>query len=544
MKQLGPYRLLAELGAGGMGSVYLAVHRGIGGFEKRVALKTIRADVAGDAQFIRMLVDEARLTVQLTHPGIVQVMDLAESEGTHYIVMEYVDGVTVSDLTSDGARLDLDEITHLGMEAARALAYAHRKKGNDGEPLHIVHRDISGQNLLVSSEGLVKVLDFGIAKAASNRHQTQMGVLKGKLAYMSPEQALGKPLDGRSDLFSLGIVLWELAVGRPLFDGSTDIQTLLQVQKCEVEPPSRLVEGFPEALEKILLHCLAREAEDRYADGDQVADDLADFLRSHAGSPAPRERLAGRVRQRLAKRERPAVPDESAQTRLEAVGATVQVRLPQASEDTAPKMKPALSRKKKLAVGAFVAAVFAVTAIGAMQNRTASSEDKGAVTATVAPLPETPADSAPPSQAEPRRVVTSRTQDSPEEPVAAKSISAKTGPAPAVAASEKSVRDAGRKPSPAPKPAPRAPAKPVVAAAVVAPAPERIANGYLSLNATPWGRVYINGALIAESTPVLKHELPAGRHRVVVVNTDLPARKEIEVNIEPGKHLRELITLP
>ncbi len=625
MNRIGPYSLLAELGEGGMGSVYLGLHRGIGGFEKKVAIKCLRSELTDDDQFVRMLIDEARLTVQLTHPNIVQVIDLSEADGMHYLVMEYVEGVTVGALAGDDNPLAIDEAVHIGIEAARALAYAHRKCGSDGESLGIVHRDISGQNLLVSSEGLTKVLDFGIAKASSNRNRTQMGVLKGKLAYMSPEQALGKPLDGRSDIFSLGIVLWELCTGKRLFDGATEIQMLLQVQRCEVEPPSRVVAGFPRELEQIIMRCLTREADERYADGDRLADDLMDFLRGFQGAIHPRIRLAERVRAALKARPLRAIGQSQTassgdKTLVEVVGETLQFEAARLVEEKqpAPQGKPRRVGKVAAVAGALVVLVASVIWFsvaregrgpGAMVTA-AMVEGQDAAEATPptseAAAPQRAGDDIPegvePSThgtssataisgsttlgenptvqrdagpvvdgvakgtvAAPTEIATSAVPV--QKPEAAR---LSTGGNEAGGIREEYARDSERtdrrtgssavqaRPArqivPAPSPVParstgfNVPSKkverPKKKAENVATKAAPAKSGFLSVNASPWARVYIDGKKVADSTPLIRHSLPPGKYRIVFVNPDLPARKTVEVDVAAGEHVRQTVQLP
>jgi hypothetical protein len=591
MKTLGNYQLLAELGKGGMGNVYLALHKGIGGFEKKVAIKSILPHVADDAEFIRMLVDEARLTVQLTHPNIVQIIDLASEGDIHYVVMEYVEGVDLHRLAEHAnPPLALDEAAHIIAEAAHALAYAHRKCGADGKPMDIVHRDISAHNLLVTSEGNTKVLDFGIAKAASNRVTTQIGVLKGKLAYMSPEQALGKPLDGRSDLFSLGIVMWELVTGKRLFSGHTDIQTLLRVQKCEVEPPSRLIAGFPHVLEEIVLRCLAREPAERYADGDRLADDLHEFMRSHQGAIHPRVRLARRVAEmvaaqppRLVADANPAAP--AAQTLMNASARTTQLPLGSLNAEI-PMGKRPMARRFRIAL----AAVSVITALGLMgsggfflaKRSQPVGKQPHAIAATSIPSRPPESVQAPSAKsAKPVSVVSSgNIQPSapaldiplPPKDSASFESSAMTKrtpldePAPTpiradpkqeigagVKASngKQDVRDVAKAPAesvrqPGPKDAPVSPSAKAAPKSATKPEPKKAVagNGFLSLNAVPWARVYINGKSVADSTPLLRHELPPGEYTIVLVNPDLRARKELKIEIQSGEHLRRSINLP
>ena len=210
-RQFGPYRLVRQIAVGGMAEIHLAKTKGIAGFEKYVAIKMIHPNFAEDDQFIQMLVDEAKIAVQLTHGNIAQTFDLGRVGDTYYITMEYVDGADLYKVLRRASEQDLemplDVCAFVGKEVCSALDHAHRKRDHAGKSLGIVHRDVSPQNVLVSYSGEVKLVDFGIAKAAMKARQTAAGVIKGKYYYMSPEQAWGDPIDHRSDIFSAGIVL-------------------------------------------------------------------------------------------------------------------------------------------------------------------------------------------------------------------------------------------------------------------------------------------------------------------------------------------------
>lgn len=533
LTRIGPYPLLSRLGAGGMGTVYLALHRGLGGFEKRLAVKCLNPHVAEDQQFVAMLVDEARLTAQLSHPNIVQVIDLSSSDGLHYLVMEYVEGIDARTLASAGP-LALDEAAHIIADAARGLAYAHRKTGPDGNPLHIVHRDISGHNLLVSTAGATKVLDFGIAKAASNRHTTEIGVLKGKLAYMSPEQAMGKALDGRSDLFSLGIVLWELCTGRRLFTGDTDMQLLMKVQRCEIERPSLFSADFPAALETILMRCLAPVPDDRYADGDALADDLLAFARGCAANEPAAKRIGNKVAAYL--RAHPPVP-------LSDVGGetTVVAKTPAAGARRAapPERGQAGAQPRAWMVAGIaivgLAGIFVVGGMLWLRTR------EGGAAVSREPAPRAP---------RPAAVVIA--EPAPAPPPKADEVTAPSTQPPegvAVSKSEKRPTDLRlgsplRETTGGERPAtqPAAPADPRLGP-TTGGEPAAPADGYLSINAVPWARVYVDGKPAAESTPLLRFALAPGRHKVVLVNPELRVRREIEVEVVAGEERRERVQM-
>ncbi len=285
-RQFGPYRLVRQIAVGGMAEIHLAKTKGIAGFEKYVALKMIHPNFAEDEQFIQMLVDEAKIAVQLTHGNIAQTFDLGRVGDTYYITMEYVDGADLYKILRRSSELDLemplDVCAFVGKEIASALDHAHRKKDHTGRPLGIVHRDVSPQNVLVSFSGEVKLVDFGIAKATMKARQTAAGVIKGKYYYMSPEQAWGDPIDFRSDIFSAGIVLYEMVVGQMLYLEEDLHQLLDMARKADIAPPSTLRTGIPPQLEKIVMRALHKLPGDRYQSAGDLASDLERFLHSYS----------------------------------------------------------------------------------------------------------------------------------------------------------------------------------------------------------------------------------------------------------------------
>jgi eukaryotic-like serine/threonine-protein kinase len=299
-RQFGPYRLVRQVAVGGMAEIHLAKAKGIAGFEKYVALKMIHPNFAEDEQFIDMLVDEAKIAVQLTHQNIAQTFDLGRVGDTYYISMEYVDGADLYKVLRRASEQDiefpLDVCAFIAKEVATGLDYAHRKRDVTGAQLGIVHRDVSPQNVLVSYAGEVKLVDFGIAKATMKVKQTAAGVIKGKYYYMSPEQASGGRVDSRSDIFSAGIVLYEMLTGQMLYL-EEDLHRLLDmVRRADIASPSKLRRGIPPQLERIVMHALAKTPPERYQSGADMASDLERFL--HAYSPVfTPAKLVGLLRQ-------------------------------------------------------------------------------------------------------------------------------------------------------------------------------------------------------------------------------------------------------
>ncbi|HKD18851.1 MAG TPA: protein kinase, partial [Thermoanaerobaculia bacterium] len=286
----GQYEILERIAAGGMAELYKAKRTGVEGFQKIVAIKKILPHLADDEAFVTMFADEAKLAAQLNHPNIIHIYDLGKIQaGGYFIAMEYVDGRDLRAIQQAGrdlgVPLPVPLAVYVASKVASALDYAHRRRDADGHELNIVHRDVSPQNILISYEGDIKLCDFGIAKAASKASKTQSGALKGKIQYMSPEQAWGKPIDRRSDLFSLGVVLHELLTGERLFGGDTDINVLEKVRSAEISPPSRSNPEVPQNLDAVVLKALAKEPDDRYANASDLLRDLDSVLYSY--TPAP-----------------------------------------------------------------------------------------------------------------------------------------------------------------------------------------------------------------------------------------------------------------
>jgi serine/threonine protein kinase len=274
----GPYRLVKKIAVGGMAEVFKAKRTGVEGFEKVVAVKRILPHLSDNKEFVDMFIDEAKMVAGLTHPNIVQISDLGKLEKSYYIAMEYVHGRDLRSILrrakDRGLRLPLDLTVLIVSKVCSALEFAHRKKDERGRPMLIVHRDISPQNILISFEGEVKLTDFGIAKAATKARITDAGALRGKLLYMSPEQAWGKPMDRRSDLFSLGIVFYEMVTDQKPFLGSSEMSILEMVRECRVAPPSDVNPRIPERLEKVVMTALERDPDHRYQDAAEMYRDL------------------------------------------------------------------------------------------------------------------------------------------------------------------------------------------------------------------------------------------------------------------------------
>jgi len=284
--QFGKYLLLDRINVGGMAEVFKAKAFGVEGFERLVAVKRILPNIAEDEEFITMFIDEAKIAVQLSHANIAQIFDLGKADEAFFIALEFIQGKDLRAIYDrckqapvDGSpAMPLAQACFIIMKACEGLDYAHNKKDQGGSELHLVHRDVSPQNILISYEGEVKLIDFGIAKAAGKASKTQQGILKGKFGYMSPEQVRGLPLDRRSDIFSVGICLYEMLTAERLFVGESDFSTLEKVRNVEILPPSTYNRRIPEELERIVLKALAKDVEDRYQNAIDLHDDLQAFM--------------------------------------------------------------------------------------------------------------------------------------------------------------------------------------------------------------------------------------------------------------------------
>jgi serine/threonine protein kinase len=265
-----------------MAEIYVAKTMGLGGFEKLAALKLVHPHLSADPQFVRMLIDEAKILVLLTHANIAQVFDLGCIDGTYFIAMEYVDGIDVQGLSRAAERLGrglaVPVCCFVVAEMLNGLDYAHRKRDQSGRPLGIVHRDISPQNVVVSRGGEVKLVDFGIAKTNLRADRTEVGVIKGKYGYMSPEQAWADPTDRRSDVFSAGVMLYELLTNSVLYTAKSVAELIAKVRRAEIPSPTSVRADIPEALSAIVMRALALEPSDRYQTALEMGDALREYL--------------------------------------------------------------------------------------------------------------------------------------------------------------------------------------------------------------------------------------------------------------------------
>jgi serine/threonine-protein kinase len=293
-KRLGKYEILALLALGGTAEIYLARIGGAAGFEKYVVVKCLHDHLADDQTFVKMFLDEARLAAMLDHSNIVQTMELGEYENRYFMVMEFLAGLSLAMVVRragerlQGGRVPPQLVLNMMAQACAGLHYAHERTAQ-GKPLNMVHRDISPQNLVITLEGVVKVVDFGIAKAEHRETKTQSGTIKGKFAYMSPEQCVAANVDRRTDVFALGVIAWELLVGRRLFKKASPYETYQAVIDCNVPLPSAENVEIDPALDPIVMKALAKDKEQRYQTAEEFGDALLGYLHHRGKGSSPND---------------------------------------------------------------------------------------------------------------------------------------------------------------------------------------------------------------------------------------------------------------
>jgi serine/threonine-protein kinase len=289
-QQYGKYVLLDRLAIGGMAEIFLARQTGLEGFEKPVVLKRIRPHLSDKKSFVKMFLNEAKLAAQLNHHNVVQILDLGKVGDSYFIAMEYLFGRdmrrVVPKAELQGISFPIVYACKIASQVLEGLFYAHQKTDARGMPLGIVHRDVTPENIFVTFDGGVKILDFGIAKAANIVEQTRAGEIKGKLSYMSPEQCAGRSLDHRSDLFSIGVVLYEWVTGFKLFTGESDVAVLKSITDGKIYRPSYFKADVPEAVEQILMRALEKNPDDRYQSAWEMQFELDRFLANNEFTPS------------------------------------------------------------------------------------------------------------------------------------------------------------------------------------------------------------------------------------------------------------------
>ena len=482
MRTFGKYTLLEPLASGGMADVFRAEVAGAAGVTKEVALKLVRGEHGGDSEFVRMFIQEARLASRLTHANVVQVFEFDQVDGRHYIAMELVWGRNLARVVDrcreQGVRFGLARAVHVGAEAAKGLAYAHRLAGPDGTLLGLVHRDVSPHNLLVSFEGEVKVADFGIARAMNRAGLTEPGTLKGKIAYMAPEQARGDPVDARADVFSLGVVLWELCTGRRLFARDSDAATLAALLGPDpVSATSGWNEAIPPELDAVLQGALEKDPARRTGSADELARALSRILLRLASSPEDWDLriLMHRLWPAEARSPPPAAP-EATRVRQAPVPAAAPRPVARDAEDSTRTAPPAPGARRLRVTWAVAAVVAAAVAGLALSLRGAGTREAAPPSPATSPAIATPPPTAPAIATPPP-----------------------TATAPATPAST----------PPAKARPPRITSQP--GAWSLSLPPRSSGEGLVFVNATPWADLMVDGVAVGEAPRTVR--LPAGRHR-------------------------------
>jgi serine/threonine-protein kinase len=589
--RFGKYQLLERLAAGGMAEVFRAKTLGAAGFEKDVAIKRILPQLSSDEEFVRMFIDEARLAARLAHRNIVQIFDFDQTDGAYYIAMELIDGCDLRRLAAAearrGRRLPVGAAVYVAAETLKALAYAHARQ-LDGRPLGLIHRDVSPHNILISRAGEVKLSDFGIAKAQARASATGSGVIKGKLSYMSPEQARGWPVDQRTDLFSAGIVLWELLAGMRLFDGDSEQEILARVARCQVPSPRAHNDAVPREIETATLRLLAPHARDRFANAGEAVRALGAW----SGYRDESDTLAARVEEAtlpLGPKGVDTVPpgevvlDELAQTgsdreaRAEAAGNAPE-SAPSSDAKTQPLQKPhsdpqaPTHTRREVSTGSRSVqpvsistaetqpaarlrwwALVAVAAVGggglvvlaARRHRAqpAAALARAAPRGTRSPAaqggsPETtasPDPSGPPAGPAPALPAVRATETPPPPSVRAPQAEALPGP---------SGTERKRPLHPRARASSAAPAPPAVTPGSASPGPTPPASprsaptsgrGQLSITVDPWAYVTVDGKPLRQ-TPIREYPLASGIHLVELAKEE--RTEQIRVTITAGKLTR------
>jgi hypothetical protein len=553
---IGKYKLVRLIASGGMAEVYLARQAGAAGFEKLVCLKRILPHLARDKQFVEMFLNEARLAARLDHPNIVSIFDLGEANGNYFIAMEFIDGPSLRAAAKRalerGERLPIPEIVKIVSMAAAGLHYAHELADAGGKPLGLVHRDISPDNVLVHRNGAAKVVDFGIAKAANSSSSTRTGTLKGKVAYMPPEQLRGDPLDRRTDVFALGVVLYELLAGQRPWAGDSEVSLIGRIMTEDPPPLSTLRPDAPAGLVAVLDRALAKDREARYASCHDLQADLEALLVS-LGQTITQARISDFAK---AYADPIAAPDETTGAAMQALeaemngtGAVRPVparRAPGQPREPRTVVLPPPPARDRRGVAYGVAAFLSVAAVGGaggyvlLMRRGELPPDPVPIE-RVAVVETPPAPAAPEKKEEPPQILEKPKPAEPEPPPAAVASDpgpAAAAPAPPAPEPQTAVPPPQAATATTPKARPRKAPQ-----AVPAEAPVVTAKGELVLLIRPWAKVEVDGRDVGVTPlnePLL---LAAGEHTVRLVNPDLgkDITRTVRITASGREVLKELL---
>lgn len=545
--ELGRYRLIRTLAKGGMAQLYLAIQKGAQGFEKVVVLKCVLAELCKSNEFVQMFLDEARLAAHLDHSNVVRVYDFGEIKGQYFLAMEYLPGEDLASIIQTvrkaGRPLPVEVVADVIMGAAMGLHFAHDLVDGKGKPLGIVHRDVSPSNIIVTYHGVVKLVDFGIARAESNQVKTAAGTVKGKYAYLSPEQAVGDPIDRRSDVFALGSVTHELLTGVRVFKRDSDLATLKAVAETNVLPPSQTREDVPGRLDAIVMKAMDPSLNRRYQTTAAMADDLAEFL-AERGYVRSEQRLATFVgelfgeERKLAKlrvahatvgggeasvQRTPSLlrdlPRDLSPIRsdsgLASVSESGRIQVQTRSESRSITVTPVPRFTRGQWVGMAVLGVGVIAAAAALVRRSSPARTDNT---SVVQLKRVPPPAEAPTVVPDKSGPSASQQTSPPSAPAQDPAASPTAAGPTSGAADTSTKNAS------------------------ASATHRVAKGKLNLDTSPWAEVFLNGRSLGE-TPLINVSLPAGRHILKLVNEPKGIHGAIEVEIEAGKTTTKKLNL-
>ena len=479
----GPYRIVGRIGSGGMAEVFLGKAVGAAGFEKDVAVKSILPAYTLDPTLTAMLIEEARLATYLNHTNVVQVLDLGKMGDRYFIVMEYVDGADLESVIKHAGRVPPALAGRIASQVLSGLAFVHERRDASGRPLHLVHRDVSPPNIMLSAAGEVKLTDFGIAKARNSTLVTEAGMIRGKVSYMSPEQSQGDDLDHKSDLYSLGIVLWELLAARRLFPGENQIQLLQQVRDPKIAPPSSTNPDIPAPLDEVVVKALAKSPDDRYQTARDF-DRALDKALSKSDLRTTAADLESWLKENLPPRNIEPLPKQGDEITFESTPPPPGTAL--IPPPSTPDRARARARARARLVTATIALLLGISAV---------------VLILWSPW---------------------KRQDPPTPPVV-------LPPPPVVVEEPQPPEDAGVVLDESP------PEKVVI---------KPKGKGTLVLNSDPWAKVLVDGKDTGVTTPTVNGlRLPAGRHKITLVNPELEISTTIVVVIKRGETIKRFVDL-
>jgi eukaryotic-like serine/threonine-protein kinase len=568
----GKYQLFASLGRGGMADVFLSVARGQMGFNKLAVIKRLRQALAEEAAFRNMFLDEARLAARLNHPNIVHTYEVGEQNGVYFIAMEYLEGQSLNKVLKEALRrkevLEPEVCARVVADALAGLGHAHELRDYDGRPLTVIHRDVSPHNIFVTYDGHTKLVDFGIAKAALSSTETEVGVLKGKVAYMSPEQAMGGRIDCRSDLFAMGIVLWELLARQRLMTGESAANTLHKLMNEPIPRLSQFVPQIDPQLDGIVARALEKDPANRFQSAQEMRDALEGWL-ARRSQPCRQDDVGRRMQylfasvreevQRQIQRHMAAITTASSTQELQALTAESLKRMEQSGANVSGQLLrlgvsgsgsgsgvvpsygggrsggyPASVGSQSLtpgqqqqgsssalpivvAVGFFLLAALAILVVGINK-----------------PGLFTRADVAPPGSG--LAPVTSTTPGP----------SATVAPDSSVAAADPQVPTSVPTVAPPPTPTKAAPhhgqprqqtptGRPATAVAPPPPPPDKEDPGFLTVNSYPWAKVTEGGRVICSATPCNKVSMSVGNHSLLFENAEQGFKQVVNVTIKSGE---------